>query len=729
VSPDPCDRESLSESSSRVDLQPSSVDVERRRLLALSGGLFSTVAAGCLSEGESTPTEPSGQSEPQSPAAGGLTSTEEAVNLSRADHRQANPGITAWICASHDGTTYVPTRRGNPVKAGAFDLESESVTQTYDLPSGYQAQAVEGHGKYVYVANSGNGAVFQIDTETDEVRELGQTGRYVQGISVAPDGTVYVGGSGQGHLYEVDPDSGEFTDHGPVADTEKYCTDLFATEDFVLAALGNQENSGIYEFDRETGEITQHFEGEVTDWMKKFDASEEFIVCHGDYERSFVIDRQSRSNGTYGSFHAVETLPGRFGIGSDPELVYYAALPKAAKEWPEEHPAQGIDTPALYTYNMRTQEHTKAFDLDQAIAEDGLNYRSTHVYEGQFIGVQRVGAGNLAVVDLESESTDIYDLEEAGMEPTPGTNQAMGEFRGMPVTSRNDGVFIYDLEADSITELTIDGEAKRMVDVGDDLYITTYTGAHFWVYDGDELRRIGTADGQVRPKDLVYHEPTSSLAMGTQPNYGAATGGAVSMLDIESESVSTYQNVVENQSINSVASVGEDVFVGTDIGRGQGTEPVTSEAQVGRFDPDAGEVTWTTVPVEGKTRVMTLSGVGDGAFGIANSAWSEGTFFTVDANSQTVTDTADIGYATRFEEGPDGRYYGVVGSTRPPGGAWDKTSGGLVVYDPEENRVTRYHGDEKVFSFLGEVEIIDDAIYYVDSDEWRLKSISGLSEF
>jgi outer membrane protein assembly factor BamB len=723
-------RESLSNLDRRTVQVPTALSdpvTDRRTLLAVSGGLLAGGTAGCLEDNTGTPT--ASPADPASPTTVRRTIPTDLndAEIGVRDHGLANPGITVRWLGVHEGRAYVPSRRGNPLRVGAFDLDAEEVTSNYEISPGIQSFGVEGHEQYVYFGTQ-DGGVFRLDTDTDEMSMLADVGSWVFGLAVAPDGTVYVG-SDAARVYEIDPESGETTDHGRMAE-EKYAYDVFATPETVYVGVGNTGGSGIYTIDRDSGDVKQLFAEGITDFIKKFDVNESYIVCHGNYDRSFVLERESIEGGLVTEYQEVTPLPGVFGVSQREEnLVYYVALPESAAEFPEGHVAHGVEQPVMCTYDVRAEEHERRFELPTAIAEEGLQYRSTVLDGNRFVGVQGTPSGNIVVIDVEAGETNVYDLESAGMNPTPAANQSTGRFRGQPVTSRNGALFVYDLGGDSYEKLDIGGEPKRQVEVDDDLYVGTYTGADFWVYDGTDLRHLDSAEGQGRPLDLVHHESTRSVVMGTQPNYGAETGGAVAMLDLESESVSTYGNVVPDQSIRGVASAGDRLFVGTSTRRGQGTEPVTDEAQVGEFDPDAGEVIWTTVPAAGKSRVITLAARNGATFGIANSPGSGSVFFVVDTDAETVEGTVDVDVTTRLQEGPDGRYYGVASSPLPPSPAYDATAGGLVVYNPGQNRFTRFHTDEKVFAFLGESAVVDDAIYYVDAASWQLRSIPDLASY
>jgi outer membrane protein assembly factor BamB len=654
---------------------------------------------------------------------------ERSPAIESTNHRLSNPGITTWDVDVDSGIAYLATRSGNPVRAAAYDLEESRVVENYTIAEGESFRSVAATEDYVYFGMRAKAHVHQLERATGEVRHLAQIdGAVVNGIAVAPDGAVYAGGQ-ESRVYEIDPEDGQVESLGRMAPTEHYAYDLVAMEESVYVGVGNTENAGLYEIDRETGTVTQHAADVFDEFGVKVEQNGRYLCCHGTGETTLLVDLTSKNaDGQFESYRIVDPLPGEFALDDrTPNLIYYPVLPGQTEnlggEWE-------TDTAGMFTYDVETEERTRRFDLPSAVDERGINYRSSTIVDGTFVAVQSPKSGTFLAFDIDSGAGDVVDLQAAGMEPTAILNQEVGTFRGRPVTGINGTVFVYDLPGESLTELDIEGEPKRMTTVGEDLYVATYTGATFWRYDGESLHSLGSAEGQVRPLDLIHAESEDAVVQGTQPGYGKQTGGAVSVLDLESESVETYKNVVPDQSISSLAETSNGLYLGTHIRRGQGTQPVTEEGRIGHFDRSSGETTWTTVPATGHRSIPTLGSHGSQLFGIAFESWSSGgTFFVVDTESNTVTQRESIPFTGHLQAGPDDRFYAVAASPRPPSPRYEGSTGGLIVYDPETRALTRVYDDRKRFAFLGESAVVEDAIYYVDSKDWRLRSIDGLGQY
>jgi hypothetical protein len=306
----------------------------------------------------------------------------------------------------------------------------------------------------------------------------------------------------------------------------------------------------------------------------------------------------------------------------------------------------------------------------------------------------------------------------------------MGEIEGKPVTSRTGAIYVYDPETETKRKVDFPTEAKVMANVDGVLYLGRYSGADFYQYDGQELERLGAADGQSRPMGMIYHEATDQIVMSTQPKYGAKTGGAVATLDRSTNEISTYQNIVPDQTIDALGSVDGELYVGTNTRRGQGTKPATDEARVARFDLEAGEVAWETVPAPGKRRVVWLGGQGNKLFGMANSGWDQSVAFLIDTDAQRTVDTVTLDYSVwGMERAPDGTFYGMVGTTPAPNSTYENKMGGLVKVNPTTNRITRFETDEKMFVFHSDMEVIGDTLYFMDPASAHLRSVADITSF
>jgi hypothetical protein len=593
------------------------------------------------------------------------------------------------------------------------------VVDNFVLPDARVCVASEAVGGAAYFPTKPDGVVHRLDVDDGEVSEAARIDAnvYVWSLEAAPDGTLYAGTSHNSRVYEIDPESGSVGEIGPIASSEKFAYDLVATDAHVYVGVGNTENSGLYRIDRKTHDVTQLFRDEFTEFVFKIRQNDRYFAAYlRDSERTAIVDRRSNGLADERVDHYVDgPLPPDWALGRDglpSNRLYYPARPSQVRNWPEDdvHDTSG---PALYAYDLDSRDRSRLFEIGGAAYND----RSNHVVDGSYVAVR--SSGSAAIVDVEAETSAGYPLAGVGMDQTAGTNQGIGQYRGNPVTARRGALFVHDVSAGTRQKVRFGGEAKRMVEADDRLYLAKYPGAVFKVYDGSEVKTLGEADGQLRPYDLEHNPTTSSVLMGTQPNSGVKSGGAVAILDLERGEVTTHENVVEDQSIYSITPAGETIYVGGGTNRGGGTQPVTDAGKLAKFDEPTMEKHWELVPVEGANTVWDLEYDDGRVVGIADS-----TAFSVDTETQTVEDTVDLGLVPFFNRGPDGRLYGVA--NRPPTDS--DAAGGLLRIDDGSLSIEHFQASG-VFCFAAENTLIGESVFYVDTGTWNLMEIERVPEY
>jgi sugar lactone lactonase YvrE len=679
--------------------------------MLLGGVLTLGQVAGCLSnpsdesEKPGDATQTGRTDETTSPTTGGLLSVNNIeTELSPRDHGIANEGMSLWAVDSDRQRSYVPVRSGNPITIGAFDHQTETIAETYTLNSGVGCSTTEVTDDAVYVATKNDGTIHEIDKATGELGQVASIEAeekiHPWSLESAPDGTLYVGSNvgPTGHVHELSP-SGTLRKIGVPAESEKYAYDFAITDDTAFVAVGNTENSGIYEIDRESRDIQRVLSTGA--FPLKIGVTQSSLICKLKGDETIVAGLDDRD--ASGGFSDVERFDGtisfRFAASPDAEEVYHIE-----------------DGGQILVYDLDAGENTKLLENGDIVKQD-VNFRSVHRVDGRLVGVQDddVLQGTLVSVDLDAATSTTYDLVEEGFPRTGLRNQETGTFDGSPVTAINGAFYVHDVENGDYEVVRINGEVKRMVEGPDSLYLAQYNGAGFFEYDGEELVHHGDAEGQSRPLDLIYNEPTNSVIMGTQADYGAKTGGAIATLDLETDEIATHRNVVEDQNVKSLTTVGTTLYAGGTIARAQGTKPATDEAKLLTFDLEGAETERVDVPVPGASHVRELIGHGTSVYGITAGPTR---LFVYDTEERAVTDRVEIDQHQFHDQAADGNYYGVAGYG----------NGGIVRFDPEEGVYTRFN-DPDVFSDLHESAVVGDSIFYVDRETWRLQEIDGITDF
>ena len=174
-----------------------------------------------------------------------------------------------------------------------------------------------------------------------------------------------------------------------------------------------------------------------------------------------------------------------------------------------------------------------------------------------------------------------------------------------------------------------------------------------------ELFSLVDSHHQNRPVSVV--PAGNRVYVGTTPAYGEY-GGALTVLDVPTGAFTVYRNLVPDQTIASVLPLGADVWAGSGIEGGQGTEPKASEAHLIKVDPSTGQVLSDIVPVSGAASINELIAGPDGnLWGLA-----DGIVFVVDPSTgQVVRQIPVFSGVTGANDGAlswrDGYLYGVTG--------------------------------------------------------------------
>jgi hypothetical protein len=100
---------------------------------------------------------------------------------------------------------------------------------------------------------------------------------------------------------------------------------------------------------------------------------------------------------------------------------------------------------------------------------------------------------------------------------------------------------------------------------------------------------------QDRPFAVLGVESLKKVFFGTISDYGTL-GGALSVYDVETGKTEVHRNVVQDQSVSSLAYCDGMIVGGTTIAGGLGIKPKEKEAKLFLWDPKTNEKVFETVP-------------------------------------------------------------------------------------------------------------------------------------
>lgn len=573
-----------------------------------------------------------------------------------------------------------------------------------------------GHGVRIWMAVNGSPTtVAQVDPTDNSVDwqlELPGADGGSWAVTASPDGTVFVGTWPNGTLYRKKPSEPAFTALGkPTADATW------------IWALTTDEHGGVYGGSYSTGNGDGHVFGWTPDGgFRDYGAA----VANEAYVRSIAASHGVIYAGTgpNGRLVAVDAKTGKkreIPWPTDDPVGYVHAL-RVVGRYLYVHlggSALVYDTAARQWNTLRSPGFGRAFSNrgpgglvyadggDSIVAIDARGSKATIAAENPLGGyllsmrwIRRQGRPILLAINKDGLQVE-YD-------PGSGaTRVVQPPVVGAPVAAHSlasgpdgkvyaggymiGGLTAYDPASDTFDRtLKPIAQIEGMGSLDGKLYLGTYAGAVVYEYDPAQPWQVGTnprtvldlgPKGQDRP--FAFAAVGDRMAIGTVPDYGKL-GGTLSLYDPATGTSQTWEQVVTDQSVVSLASADGVIYGGTSVYGGLGGQPTQRDGTVFAFDPGTGRTLWQEVPVPGERAVTGLSVGPDGAvYGMAG-----GSAFRIDPATHETRVLATI----TTVDWPSLDHYWADGYLRfnPTTGHFDGSVRGIVFdLDPDTGAVTR----------------------------------------
>lgn len=198
----------------------------------------------------------------------------------------------------------------------------------------------------------------------------------------------------------------------------------------------------------------------------------------------------------------------------------------------------------------------------------------------------------------------------------------------------------YNVKTGSTVTFPI-GQTEGMVEYNGKMYFGIYPKA--WLYEYDPSLPV---DSKTNPKALAQIEESQDrpfaltaadgkIFIGTVPDYGQL-GGALSIYDLASGKMTTVRNLVQNQSIISLAVKDGMLYGSTSAYGGLASTPSEKQAKLFVYDYKNNEkVKEVTVDIPGVSNPLCIGGI---SFDESGLLWcvSGKTLFAVDLDTQKV---------------------------------------------------------------------------------------------
>lgn len=463
-------------------------------------------------------------------------------------------------------------------------------------------------------------------------------GEQIWRLFAAPDGIIYGGTYPGGLLFQYDPASGIVTNLGQVNDGETYVRSLWANDDYLF--VGSQPNAKLVRYDRATGERTAmplpddliatgnlssvyDMVGTEKLLLTRIESTGTMLVW--DLETLEVVDR-------------VQGITSRVISKPDPTGTYVLFRMN-----------NGVDPTSIYQYVLETGEIQPTGFSPNAFpgAFEFFEHPDQTTYPGHTL-IMTYYNGRIYTQNFEVMKGTY--IGEGILEGTPNPIQTIGSGPDGKVYISGflspPGVAQFDPASSSYSLLAGAGQLEGIDTWGDNkLVMGRYPGADLLVYDTTQPWKSGENpaapvtidDSQDRPHKLV--DIGDRVAVSTAPKSGQL-GGAITLWNPLTGEMNTHRNLVENQSVVSLAFDEEAqlLYGATSINGGYGIDPVTSEAKIFRFDLASEAVTGEWVPVAGANSANALVFDDEGLlWGVA-----DGTLFSFDTQTETVKRSEDL---------------------------------------------------------------------------------------
>ncbi|MFE7062871.1 carbohydrate binding domain-containing protein [Sutcliffiella sp. NPDC057660] len=553
-----------------------------------------------------------------------------------------------------------------------------------------------GSDKNVYFAGTSDGKLYRYVPERKEVQDLGAnpTGAWVWDIEATEDGKIYGATYPGAGVFEYDISTGQFQDFGSVTNQD-YARGLAVDGDYIYVGIGTTKH--LYKINRHTGE-------------------KEELLIEGQSGENGIIQDIWVVNGKL--LVAVSTIN---MLVIDPETMEVEGSFQFSNMISEPDPTQPNmiyykNGTQLYKYDLNTNEETlieglpvlpdtpRVKDMAWITLSSGKTAVAMVTQYGEYM-LYHPDTNELSFVALDLAATAVaIQALEAG----PDGKLYMGGYQR--------GMSVFDPFNEKIeVNVSSFAQPEGIGFLNDTVYFGTYVGAIMYSYDPNQPVDLNSnpkleydiKDEQDRPFAITSGD--NKLFVGTIPDYGVL-GGALAIYDAETDEWTQERNIVQDQSIISLAYHGGKLYGGTSVWGGLGKEPKAQEAKIFVWDVEKGEkITEFTPEIPGIDATPRM--IGDLSIGPDGYLWGavEGTIFKMNPETYEVVDSKVIRPSLynsskwvpyHLEWGPDGMLYTTL-------------SRSLIVIDPETL-------DYKVLveDFMNSMTVgVDGSIYYALGSE------------
>jgi hypothetical protein len=428
-------------------------------------------------------------------------------------------------------------------------------------------------------------------------------------MAAGPDGNLYLGTLPHAHFLKLDPRRGKLIDLGRPSETEEYIWDVaFASDRKLYGAT--YPGAKLVRYDPASGRM---------DDLGRMDPVEQYAHYVAGSRDGFVYVGIGTSKANIAAYEIStgihrEILPPAFQTVGQ-ALVYasrdgnvYGRLGNqhfrlegfTARPVPENEASPPVDKQALRDAStVSTSGRTI-----RVTAPSGETTERRFEYTGNLLNIFRVAFGP----DRRLYGSSILPIHFLRLDADRAVLRDVG-----------------DLGA---------GEIYSFLAHEDRLLAAAYSGlAPLYVFNpakpfretgeskNPELVNFADSDHGWRPQAMIAG-PEDNVYIGAVSGYGKL-GGPLLTWNVNTSKIHTYPQLVEDQSVVTLAAWKNLIAGGTTIGGGGGSHPTQKEAKIFLWDPRTRRKTFEAVPVAGAASITDLIAAPNGLiYGIASGSSS-----------------------------------------------------------------------------------------------------------
>jgi streptogramin lyase len=517
--------------------------------------------------------------------------------------------------------------RGTTGALSVIDTRTTAVIRTVPLPGagGSWGGTVMPDGTAYLGADS---KLFRYRPGADHVDDLGSPALGETATwRLTNDGRhVFAGTFPSGKIYSVDHRTGAVRDYGQIWPGEQYVRSISAANGKIYAGLGTIAR--IVEVDIESGARRE------IPLPEQYRAEQ--FVYDLDVHQQTLFARLTNSNRVL--VHDLRTGEWIAELGTGRGLDFSTPDPKKNVYF-------ASTTGRLMAYNLGTRTLTPTGFTGFGTSR-GFGW--THLDGDDWPG------RTLVTIDLSGRlyyfnpQTGAKKIVPAGVQGLPAQLQTLVTGPDGKIWSSaypSGGITSFDPVTGSFKENPgALGQAEGLLSHQGKIYAGVYPGANLFELDpakpivaGTNPRKLGSLAAAHQDRPFAITGVGGRLAFGTIPEYGQL-GGALAFVDPATGAQQVHRDVVPDQSVTALATVGDLVLGGTGIWGGLGTVPTQTEAKLFLWDPVTSTKVWEGTPLPGAKAITRLIVAPDG------HVWGStaGTLFEFDPVSRTVLRTVEV---------------------------------------------------------------------------------------